>query len=282
MDYNAPPELVAAAVKAGENKARLSVKNLLMRGFYSGTILGIGITLAVTTMVQTQIPVLGAIIFPWAFCSIVIFGMELVTGNFALMTTAMLARRTNLTRSVRNWLWVYLGNFLGCAFAAFLISFSLSNGGTLAEPNAVAEKLMAIAIAKSVAVREMGAPGFMLFIVRGILCNLLVCVAVLLGIASKSVPGKILGCWFPIATFVALGLEHIVVNMYFLNVGVMLGAPISAIDMVFWDYLPVTIGNLIGGGLFVGCLFYATHNQQIPLRPTGLDNVREERSPMVR
>lgn len=276
MDYTAPPDLVAAAVQAGAAKARLSAKNLLIRGFYSGTILGIATTLAVTTMVQTQIPVLGAIIFPWAFCSIVIFGMELVTGNFALMATAMLARRTTLTRSVRNWLWVYLGNFLGCVFAALMISISLTNAGTLIEPNAVAEKLMAIAMAKSVAVREMGAPGFFLFIVRGILCNLLVCVAVFFGIASKSVPGKMLTCWFPIMTFVALGLEHIVVNMFFLTVGALLGAPISGIDMVFWDYLPVTIGNLIGGGLFVGGLFYFTHNAQNVLSTSDREETGEE------
>jgi len=263
MDYVAPQDLVASAVKAGEAKTRLSVKDLLIRGFYSGLALGVATTLAVTVAVQTGFPFLGALLFPWGFVSIVLFGMELVTGNFALMATAILAKRVRFARVANNWLWVYLGNFLGCLFVAFLMGFSLTNGGTT-EPTAVGEKIMEIAVSKSVAVREMGANGFLLFIVRGIFCNFLVCLAVMMGIVSKSVIGKIVGCWFPIFSFVTLGLEHIVVNMFFITTGMVLGAPITGMDMVFWDFLPVTIGNIIGGGIFIGALLYSTHSNVSP------------------
>lgn len=258
MDYNSPSESVTAMIKAGELKSRLSIKDLLVRGFYSGLVLGVATTLAVTIAVQSKMPFLGALLFPWGFVSIVLFGMELVTGNFALMASSMLAGRVRFQKALNNWMWVYLANFLGCLFVAVLMGFSLTNGGT-AEPSAVGEKIMAIALAKSVAVKEMGVNGFFLFIVRGIFCNFLVCLAVMMGIVSKSVPGKIIGCWFPIFAFVALGMEHIVVNMFFITTGMVLGAPITGMDMVFWDFLPVTIGNLIGGGIFIGALLYATH-----------------------
>ena len=262
LDYTAPADLMTAVVKAGEAKARIGIKDLLIRGFYSGLALGVATCLAVTVAVQSGIPFLGAALFPWGFVSIVIFGMELVTGNFAIFMATLWAGRVTIYKTVNNWLWVYLGNFLGCLVAAMLISYSLTNAGTIA-PNEVGEKIMAIATAKSIKVREMGANGFLLFIVRGIVCNFLVCMAVMFGIASKSVPGKFLACWWPIMAFVALGMEHIVVNMFFLTTGKMLGAPITGMEMVFWDFLPVTIGNIIGGGLFIGSLFYFTHGSQV-------------------
>jgi len=266
MDYTAPPELVATMIQVGESKARLPIKDLIIRGFYSGALLGLATTFAVTIMVQTKIPILGALVFPWGFVAIVLFGMELVTGNFALLPAAMMAGRIRWNRIIKNWLWVYLANFLGCAVIAFLISYSLTNGGTIPEPNPVSQKIIEIAQAKSTAVKAMGLTGFVLFLVRGILCNWLVCLGVMFGMVSKSVTGKILGCWLPIMVFVALGFEHIVVNMFFLTEGVMLGAPISASDIVFWDFLPVTLGNIIGGAFFVGALFYLTHNQKEQLR----------------
>lgn len=276
MDYTAPPELVATMIQAGESKSRLSIKDLIIRGFYSGALLGLATTFAVTIMVQTKVPILGAIVFPWGFVAIVLFGMELVTGNFALLPAAMMAGRLRWNRIIKNWTWVYLANLLGCTVVAFLISYSLTNGGTMAEPNPVAQKIIEIAQSKSTAVKAMGFTGFVLFIVRGILCNWLVCLGVMFGMVSKSVTGKILGCWLPITVFVALGFEHIVVNMFFLIEGVMLGAPIGASDIVFWDFLPVTIGNLIGGAFFVGTLFYLTHSQKEPLRaPQDLGSMLE-------
>ncbi|WP_439345327.1 formate/nitrite transporter family protein [Vacuolonema iberomarrocanum] len=262
FDYTAPADLMTATVKAGETKARLSIKDLLIRGFYSGMALGVATTLAVTVSVQSGIPFLGAALFPWGFVSIVIFGMELVTGNFAIFAAALWAGRVSWNSTLRNWLWVYLGNFLGCLLAALMISYSLTNAGTI-EPNAVGEQIMNIALAKSVAVREMGLNGFTLFIVRGIVCNFLVCMAAMFGMVSKSVPGKILTCWWPIMAFVALGMEHIVVNMFFILTGMALGAPITGMDMVFWDFLPVTIGNIIGGGIFIGSLLYFTHGSRV-------------------
>lgn len=263
-DYNSPPELLEMMISAGVTKSRLSIKDLLIRGFYAGLALGIATALAVTISVQSKIPFLGAVLFPWGFVSIIIFGMELVTGNFAILIATLLAGRVRWNKAFKNWSWVYVGNFLGCLLAALMMSYSLTNAGTIA-PDAVGEKIIAIALSKSLKVRELGLNGFLLFIVRGIVCNFLVCMAVLFCMSSKSVPGKILGGWFPIMAFVALGMEHIVVNMFFLLTGALLGAPITAMDILFWDFLPVTIGNFIGGGLLIGGLFYMAHSQHQPL-----------------
>lgn len=264
MDYTAPQEVVKKMAKAGELKTRLSVKDMLIRGFYSGFLLGIATTLAMTVAVQTGIPFVAALIFPWAFVLIILFGTELVTGNFALMAVSRLSGLTRWGLISKNWLWVYLGNFLGCLIAGLAISFSLTNAFTI-EPNEVAQKIMSIAETRTIGISEMGANGFLLMVVRGILCNILVCLGVMLGMVSQSVPGKVLTCWLPIMTFVALGLEHIVVNMFFILTGMMLGSPITGTEMVFWNFLPVTIGNLIGGALFVGFLFYTTYGEN--LRP---------------
>jgi len=261
MDYTSPTEVISKMAQAGEFKTRLSVKNLLIRGFYSGLLLGIATSLAMTVATQTGLPIVAALIFPWAFVLIILFGLELVTGNFALMATAKLSGLTRWRLIIRNWLWVYLGNFLGCLVAGLAMSFSLTDAFTI-EPNAVAQKIMSIAETRTVGVSEMGASGLLLMIVRGIICNLLVCLGVMLGIVSQSVPGKVLTCWLPIMTFVAIGMEHIVVNMFFILTGMMLGAPISGTEMVFWNFLPVTIGNVIGGAFFIGFLFYSTYGEK--------------------
>ena len=85
---------------------------------------------------QSGLPFFGAALFPWGFATIVLFGMELVTGNFALIATAMLAGKVRFHKALKNWLWVYLGNFIGCLIVAILMSYSLTDRGTI-EPNAV-------------------------------------------------------------------------------------------------------------------------------------------------
>ncbi|MFB6274668.1 MAG: formate/nitrite transporter family protein [Halothece sp.] len=280
MDYTAPTEVISKMAQAGEFKTRLSVKNLLIRGFYSGLLLGIATSLAMTVATQTGVPIVAAIIFPWAFVLIILFGLELVTGNFALMATAKLSGLTRWRLIIRNWLWVYLGNFLGCLVAGLAMSFSLTDAFTI-EPNAVAQKIMSIAETRTIGVSEMGASGFLLMIVRGIICNLLVCLGVMLGIVSQSVPGKVLTCWLPIMTFVALGMEHIVVNMFFILTGMMLGAPISGTEMVLWNFLPVTIGNVIGGAFFIGFLFYSTYGEK-PQPKTSMNSANERVKEKVR
>ena len=273
MDYVLPNELVDGMIGAGGKKSTVSIKNLLVRGFYSGAILGLAVGLALTVAIQSKMPFLGSLLFPFGFASIVLFGMELVTGNFALLPMAVWARKSTWNKAIRNWIWVWIGNLLGCAFVAMLMAISLTSAGTL-PPDAdgvvwqkVAAKIISLNELNVVKKYEaLGFTGFFLAFVRGLIANWLVCLGVTMALVSKSVPGKLLACWLPITAFQTMGMEHIVVNMFLHTTGPLLGSGVPFAKVLFWNFLPVTIGNLIGGMVFIGMLFYSTHY-------TKMDNV---------
>jgi formate/nitrite transporter len=270
MDYVLPNELVDGMIAAGGKKATVSVKNLLLRGFYSGAILGLAVILALTVAIQSKLPFLGSVLFPFGFASIVLFGMELVTGNFALLPMATWAGKSTWGATFRNWSWVWIGNFIGTLLVAVIMAISLTSGGT-ADPSAdggvwqkVAQKIISLNIANVEKKYEaLGSLGFFLAILRGVVANWLVCLGVTMALVSKSVPGKILACWLPITAFQTLGMEHIVVNQFLHTAGPILGSGVPFYKVIFWNFLPVTIGNIIGGMVFIGMLFYSTHRTKI-------------------
>ncbi|CAE22414.1 Formate and nitrite transporters [Prochlorococcus marinus str. MIT 9313] len=273
MDYVLPNELVDGMITAGGKKSSVSIKNLLVRGFYSGAILGLATCLAITVGVQSGMPFLGSVLFPFGFASIVLFGMELVTGNFALLPMATWAGKSTWQATFRNWIWVWIGNFIGCALVALLLATSLTSAGTV-EPLAAADggkgwaviaaKIMALNKANVVAkYQDLGSTGFFLAFLRGMIANWLVCLGVTMALVSKSVPGKILACWLPITAFQTMGMEHIVVNMFLHTAGPMLGSGVSFGQVIVWNFIPVTLGNIIGGMVFIGMLFYSTHRTQM-------------------
>ena len=273
MDYVLPNVLVDGMITAGGKKSSVSIKNLLVRGFYSGAILGLATCLAITVGVQSGMPFLGSVLFPFGFASIVLFGMELVTGNFALLPMATWAGKSTWQATFRNWIWVWIGNFIGCALVALLLATSLTSAGTV-EPLAAADggkgwaviaaKIMALNKANVVAkYQDLGSTGFFLAFLRGMIANWLVCLGVTMALVSKSVPGKILACWLPITAFQTMGMEHIVVNMFLHTAGPMLGSGVSFGQVIVWNFIPVTLGNIIGGMVFIGMLFYSTHRTQM-------------------
>jgi len=273
MDYVLPNELVDGMIAAGGKKATVSVKNLLLRGFYSGAILGLAVILALTVGIQSKMPFLGSVLFPFGFVSIVLFGMELVTGNFALLPMATWAGKSTWGATFRNWGWVWLGNFIGTLVVAIIMAISLTSGGTV-DPAAdggmwqkVAQKIISLNILNVEKKYEaLGSLGFFLAFLRGLVANWLVCLGVTLALVSKSVPGKLLACWLPITAFQTMGMEHIVVNQFLHTAGPILGSGVPFTKVIFWNFLPVTLGNIVGGMVFIGMLFYSTHR-------TKLDNV---------
>lgn len=270
MDYVLPNELVDGMIAAGGKKATVSVKNLLLRGFYSGAILGLAVILALTVAIQSKLPFLGSVLFPFGFASIVLFGMELVTGNFALLPMATWAGKSTWSATFRNWSWVWIGNFIGTLLVAVIMAISLTSGGTV-DPSAdggvwqkVAQKIISLNIANVEKKYEaLGSLGFFLAILRGMVANWLVCLGVTMALVSKSVPGKLLACWLPITAFQTMGMEHIVVNQFLHTAGPILGSGVPFYKVMFWNFLPVTIGNIIGGMVFIGMLFYSTHRTKI-------------------
>ena len=270
MDYVLPNELVDGMIAAGGKKSTVSVKNLLIRGFYSGAILGLAVILALTVGITVKAPFVGSLLFPFGFASIVLFGMELVTGNFALLPMATWAGKSSWGATFRNWSWVWLGNFIGTLVVAVIMYLSLTSGGTV-DPSAeggvwqkVAAKIISLNIANVEKKYEaLGSLGFFLAFLRGLVANWLVCLGVTMALVSKSVPGKLLACWLPITAFQTMGMEHIVVNQFLHTAGPILGSGVPFTKVIFWNFLPVTLGNIVGGMVFIGMLFYSTHRTKV-------------------
>mgnify|MGYP006226229959 FL=1 len=200
--------------------------------------------------------------------SIVLFGMELITGNFALLPMATWAGKSSWRATFRNWAWVWIGNFIGTAVVALIMAISLTSGtmdGTadnIGPPvwDAVAQKIIALNqfnVEKKY--EALGGLGFFLAFLRGVVANWLVCLGVTMALVSKSVPGKILACWMPITAFQTMGMEHIVVNQFLHTAGPILGSGVPFTKVILWNFLPVTLGNIVGGMVFIGMLFYSTH-----------------------
>jgi formate/nitrite transporter len=272
MDYVLPNELVDGMILAGGKKATVSIKNLLIRGFYSGAILGLAVILALTVGILTKLPFVGSLLFPFGFASIVLFGMELVTGNFALLPMATWAGKCSWKATFRNWTWVWIGNFIGTLVVAIIMAISLTSGSMDAAAENVGPPIWDLVAQKLVALNQinvvkkyeaLGSMGFFLAFLRGVVANWLVCLGVTMALVSKSVPGKLLACWLPITAFQTMGMEHIVVNQFLHTAGPILGSGVPFYKVIFWNLLPVTLGNIVGGMVFIGMLFYSTHRTKI-------------------
>jgi formate/nitrite transporter len=251
MDYISPSEVAGIFAANGAAKSRLSIGQMLLRGALSGALLGFATTVAFTATAQGLPPIVGAIIFPVGFAMIVILGLELVTGSFAIVPAAWLAGETSLLRVGGNFVWVFIGNLAGgCLYAVMYAAVQTQFHHVPA--TGAAALIVAAAQAKTLGYKKLGLDGLWLAILKAALCNWMVCMGVVMGLTSRSTVGKIIACWLPIFTFFALGFEHSVVNMFIIPAGMMMGAPVSLSDWWLWNQLPVTLGNLAGGFLFVG------------------------------
>ncbi|HXP60307.1 MAG TPA: formate/nitrite transporter family protein [Dongiaceae bacterium] len=258
MDYVKPVEVVKAMLAAGDAKAGLPVKDLLIRGLLSGALLGFATSLAFTATAQTNIPLVGALVFPVGFVMIVLLGLELVTGSFALVMLAGVDRRRRWPVVFANLCWVFLGNLIGSLIYGALLYAVLTNGGSEA-PGGIAAKIVAAAEAKTNAYAAHGMAGMVTVLCKSVLCNWMVCMGVVMAMTSQSTVGKMVAAWLPILVFFAQGFEHSVVNMFLIPTGMMLGANVSVANWWIWNQIPVTLGNLAGGFLFVGLFLYWTY-----------------------
>src|SRR5215467_7148848 len=257
-DYVCPQELLQEAVQLAKKKSELSVADMLIRGGLSGAFLGYATSLAFLVTSQGLPAIAGAILFPACFGILALLGLELVTGNFALLPAGVLAGTVNFTKLLRNWGWVYLGNLLGSLLYAGLFYLAITNWRT-GNGGAVADLLRQAAQKKTLGFAALGGSGWALALVKGVLCNWMVTIGAMMALVSRSTVGKIAAMWLPIMTFFALGFEHSVVNMYVLPSGMMLGAPISLKQWWLWNQIPVTLGNIISGALFTGIALYLTY-----------------------
>ena len=256
--------LAERAMAAGEAKARLSSGKAFLLGCVAGVFIGMGGMFMLLVRADSELPfaltqILGGLAFCLGLFLVVTAGAELFTGN-NLMVLGALSGRYRFSQLLRNWVIVWLGNLVGSL--ALVALLALADFGAMGA-GAVADAMVAVAAGK-VAL----APNVVFF--RGILCNVLVCLAVWMGFAVGSVADKLAAVLFPICAFVACGFEHCVANMFLLPMGWVAqaqgaGAPDAAlIDLggVVANLGLATLGNLVGGAILVGVVYWLAYGRR--------------------
>jgi formate/nitrite transporter len=260
LDAYAPSQIALRVREVGVTKAAMPVLTMFALAVLAGAFIALGalfFTVTTTRGATGQSPAFGLMrlaggfTFSLGLILVVVGGAELFTGN-NLIAMAWASGRVTTQQIMRNWGWVYLGNLVGAVGTAALVWLadiqSMGDG-------AVGETMVQVARSK-IALDPVSA------VARGILCNVLVCLAVWLCMGARSVTDKILAIVFPITGFVACGFEHSVANMYFLPIGVALAAgtsaPLSAVDAIS-NLALVTIGNIFGGTVLVALVYWTVY-----------------------
>jgi len=258
--YLVPSEFVTKMVDAGEAKIFMSTRDTVIRAYMAGAILALAAAFAVTVSVQTGVPIVGAILFPVGFCMLYLLGFDLLTGVFVLTPLALIDKRPGVTLDgvLRNWGWVFIGNFAG-AFTVSVMMAIVVTFGFSQEPDKVGVALANIGVNRTLGYASHGAAGMLTLFVRGMLCNWMVSTGVVGAMISTSVSGKVIAMWMPIMLFFAMTFEHSIVNMFLFPTALLIGGKFSVMDYIIWNELPTVVGNLIGGLAFTGLTLYATH-----------------------
>lgn len=266
--YCEPAEILEVTIQKGIKKAELPALKQLILGFLAGVFIAFaseGSNMAASGLfAKAETYGLGkfvaGLIFPVGLMLVLIAGAELFTGN-NLIFAAVLDKKVKISVMLKNWFFVYLGNFIGSVFIAFLI---VKSGQLKSGDNLLGGITIKIAYGKI-------SLSFLQAVILGILCNWLVCLAVWLCYGAKDMTGKLLASFFPIWLFITSGFEHSVANMYYIPAGIFAKiipqyANASHLDSAVLDnlnwlnffiknLLPVTIGNIIGGAFFVGAVY---------------------------
>ncbi|HEY2012682.1 MAG TPA: formate/nitrite transporter family protein [Bryobacteraceae bacterium] len=257
MDYINPSELIEEMLRAAKRKAGLSVSDMLLRAALAGVFLGFATSMVFMVQVQGVPPIVGALLFPVGFVMLVLLGLELATGNFAILPPGVAAGQVTMAQLLRNWFWVYVGNLAGSLGYALLFYLAITNCG-LNNGGPLGDLLRAAAQKKTVGYMAAGGAGWATALIKAVLCNWMVTVGALMAMVSRSTIGKIAAMWLPILTFFAQGYEHSIVNMFVIPAGMMLKAPVTLGNWWLWNQVPVTIGNILSGSLFTGLALYST------------------------
>ncbi|MBQ7733145.1 MAG: formate/nitrite transporter family protein [Synergistaceae bacterium] len=263
-----PSQIKDKAITVGEKKANLSWINQFLLGVLAGAFIAFGSQASnmVTHTIEAAntAKFIGGLIFPAGLIMVLIAGAELFTGN-CLMIISLAEKRITLAKLLRSWLIVYLGNLAGSVLVALLINWSGQLDFTSGLLGAFTIKTAVSKISLS----------FCRAFTMGILCNWLVCLAVWMSFGTDDFTGKVLAAFFPVWVFIASGFEHSIANMYYISAGLFAkcnasyvskalesGLSQGALNNLTWpsmfvnNLLPVTLGNILGGALFVGLVYW--------------------------
>ena len=253
FDAYAPAEIAARVEAAGVTKARMPVLQTVVLAILAGAYIAFGamfFTLVITDSGLGFGPqrLLGGVAFSLGLILVVVGGAELFTGN-NLIVMGWADRKISTAQLLRNWSLVYVGNFIGSIAMVLLVFWTgildLGGGGVAKTAMTIAQGKVALPFTEA--------------FVRGVLCNVLVCLAVWLCFAAHTVTSKILAIIFPISAFVALGFEHSVANMYLIPAGWLAVSADVTLAGFINNLIPVTLGNIVGGGALVAAVYWIVY-----------------------
>lgn len=272
QNYLTPPEITEATIQTGIKKSKMTRVNMLILGILAGVFIAFaaeGSNMASFNLLAKADTyglgkVLAGAVFGTGLMLVLIAGGELFTGN-TMIIAGVLDRKVSIKLMLKNWFYVYFGNFIGSIFIAYMMNQSgLFHSGDS----------MLGAVTIKIAAYKVGLTFTQAFFL-GIMCNWLVCLAVWMAYGAKDMTGKIFAIFFPIWLFITSGFEHCVANMYYIPAGIMaksnkeltdaaalLGVTPEKLNHLNWEtfltanLFPVTLGNIIGGGIFVGAVYW--------------------------
>jgi len=272
QNYLAPSEITELTIENGIKKVNQSAENLVLLGILAGVFIAFaseGSNMAAFNLFAKPETYglgkcLAGAIFGTGLMLVVIAGGELFTGN-TLIIAGVLERKIKTGAMLRNWFYVYAGNFIGSVFIAWMMNASGLFGSGSNNLGAMTIKIALYKVNLT----------FLQAFVLGIMCNWLVCLAVWMASGAKDITGKIFAIFFPIWLFITSGFEHSVANMYYIPAGIMakqnpdylqaalnFGIGIDKLDHLNWgtffvnNLIPVTLGNVVGGGFFVAGVYW--------------------------
>jgi formate/nitrite transporter len=264
-DTYSPDEISKRILLVGVAKSKLPFLSLSLLGILAGAFIGFGALFYTTIISDTSLSfawarLLGGLCFSLGLVLVIIAGAELFTGN-VLIALAWADKKVSLAQLLRNWAIVSFSNFTGAAGLALLVFFS---GSWKMNDGAIGDAYLQIAINKSMM------PFWELFAL-GILCNNLVCLAIWMSFAGRTVTDKCLVIIFPITAFVAAGFEHSIANMYFYSIAIFLkmgghhlpiNGDVISISGMLNNLVPVVLGNILGGSVLVALIYWLIYRRK--------------------
>ena len=261
---HSPLEIARNYIEIGIHKVKLSAFKMLVLGMFAGMFIGfagIASTVGAVTVENPSLArIVSACLFPAGMAMVLVAGSELFTAN-NLIIIALLEKKIKLHEMLKNWFFVFVGNFLGGSLVAVLVVY----GHT---PDLFSGRLAESMVKNAVGRVSLSFPDAF---IRGILCNILVCIAVWAAFAAKKVSGKLLMSFWPVMLFVLCGFEHSIADIYFCMAGIFTAGEygiaaegLSVGSFLLKNLLPVTLGNIVGGAGIVGIGYWAMYLRHTP------------------
>eukprot|EP01114_Cavostelium_apophysatum_P022683 TRINITY_DN828_c0_g1_i1.p1 TRINITY_DN828_c0_g1~~TRINITY_DN828_c0_g1_i1.p1 ORF type:complete len:388 (-),score=41.54 TRINITY_DN828_c0_g1_i1:48-1157(-) len=257
--WKTPKETFVAITQAASKKAAIPIDKLAILGFLSGVYISFGglfagsVYLAIPSLDPGLQKLLLGMTFPIALFIIIFLGGELFTGNVMYATAGWLAGTISIKKCCVICITAYISNWLGTAFGAYF--FGYLTDLYVHEP--WLSGIQKIAVTKT-------SMGFGVVFLRGVAANWLVNIAIFVVIAAEDISGKTIGLWYPICAFATAGFEHCIANMFFVQLGLMYGAPGTNFGkFIYKNLIPSTLGNILGAAFFVGALSYYVYGWRV-------------------